>query len=135
MVDFNSKAKHRLKLTKLVEERKQKTGEDEATAKKVVMKELRQKMKGNKELKHKEAEKIKQDVEASMEGSDKKAIEKAVRKAVAKHFSQMKKAKNCSLIFNKIFTFFFQIILLLVTRSKVFTILVILPMISNSLIF
>ena len=94
MVDFNSKAKHRLKVTKLVEERKQKTGEDEATAKKVVMKELRQKMKGNKELKHKEAEKIKQDVEASMEGSDKKAIEKAVRKAVAKHFSQMKKAKK-----------------------------------------
>ena len=49
MVDFNSKAKHRLKVTKLVEERKQKTGEDEATAKKVVMKELRQKRKGNKE--------------------------------------------------------------------------------------
>ena len=62
MVDFNSKAKHRLKVTKLVEERKQKTGEDEATAKKVVMKELRQKRKGNKEAKHKEAEKIKQDV-------------------------------------------------------------------------
>ena len=48
MVDFNSKAKHRLKVTKLVEERKKKTGEDEATAKKVVMKELRQKRKGNK---------------------------------------------------------------------------------------
>ena len=94
MVDFNSKAKHRLKVTKLVEERKQKTGEDEATAKKVVMKELRQKRKGNKEAKHKEAEKIKQDVEASMQGSDKKAIEKAVRKAVAKHFSQVKKSKK-----------------------------------------
>jgi len=94
MVDFNSKAKHRLKVSKLVEERKEKTGEDDATAKKMVMKELRQKRKGNKESKHKEAEKIKQDVEASMEGSDKKAIEKAVRKAVAKHFSQMKKAKK-----------------------------------------
>jgi len=94
MVDFNSKAKHRLKVTKLVEERKEKTGEDDATAKKMVMKELRQKRKSNKESKHKEAEKIKQDVEASMEGSDKKAIEKAVRKAVAKHFSQMKKAKK-----------------------------------------
>jgi len=94
MVDFNSKAKHRLKVAKLVEDRKEKTGEDDATAKKEVMKELRQKRKGNKESKHKEAEKIKQDVEASMEGSDKKAIEKAVRKAVAKHFSQMKKAKK-----------------------------------------
>jgi len=94
MVDFNSKAKHRLKVAKLVEERKEKTGEDDATAKKEVMKELRQKRKGNKESIHKEAEKIKQDVEASMEGSDKKAIEKAVRKAVAKHFSQMKKAKK-----------------------------------------
>ena len=71
------------RLAKRIEERRQKT-----TARLEVMKEQKKKVK---ETKRKEAEELRQAVEASMQGSDRNDIVKAVRKAQAKYFSQLKK--------------------------------------------
>ena len=84
MNDCNPTVKHmQTRLAKLVEERRQKT-----TARLDL---LREQKKKSKETKWKEAEEIRQAVEASMQGSDRNDIEKAVRKAQAKYFSQLKK--------------------------------------------
>ena len=88
MNDCNATAKHMERLAKLIEERRQKTGEDKTTAR---LEELREQKKKVKETKRKEAEELRQAVEASMQGSDRNDIVKAVRKAQAKYFSQLKK--------------------------------------------
>ena len=88
MNDCNATAKHMERLAKLIEERRQKTGEDKTTAR---LEELREQKKNVKETKRKEAEELRQAVEASMQGSDRNDIVKAVRKAQAKYFSQLKK--------------------------------------------
>ena len=80
----NATVKHmQTRLAKRIEERRQKT-----TARLEVMKEQKKKVK---ETKRKEAEELRQAVEASMQGSDRNEIVKAVRKAQAKYFSQLKK--------------------------------------------
>jgi len=88
MNDCNATAKHMKRLAKLIEERRQYTGEDKTTAR---LEELREQKKKVKETKRKEAEELRQAVEASMQGSDRNDIVKAVRKAQAKYFSQLKK--------------------------------------------
>ena len=88
MNDCNATAKHMKRLAKLIEERRQYTGEDKTTAR---LEELREQKKKVKETKRKEAEELRQAVEASMQGSDRNEIVKAVRKAQAKYFSQLKK--------------------------------------------
>ena len=86
MNDCYATAKHlvlQTRLAKQIEERRQKT-----TARLDVLREQKKKVK---ETKRKEAEELRQAVEASMQGSDKNDIVKAVRKAQAKYFSQLKK--------------------------------------------
>ena len=86
MNDCYATAKHlvlQTRLAKQIEERRQKT-----TARLDVLREQKKKVK---ETKRKEAEELRQAVEASMQGSDRNDIVKAVRKAQAKYFSQLKK--------------------------------------------
>ena len=84
MNNCDATVKHmQTRLAKQIEEKRQKT-----TARLDVLREQKKKVK---ETKRKEAEEIRQTVEASMQGSDRNDIEKAVRKAQAK---QRKKARK-----------------------------------------